>query len=58
MYVLTNTHGNRWYLTWNGTVLDACVAPNQAVAALMFAPYLPGRGRWEAVSAVQYRYRT
>lgn len=57
-YTLTNSHGNRWYLTFNGTVVDACVAPNHEVAALLVAAYLPRGGEWEQVDAAQYRYRT
>jgi hypothetical protein len=58
MYLLTNSHGNRWYLTYNGTVLDACVAANQPLAAMLVAHMLPACGEWEKVSASQYRYRT
>ncbi len=56
-HVLTNAHGNVWYLTTpQAQVLDSVIAANHAGAALAVRHLLPRDGVWEDREEGQYAY--
>lgn len=59
-HVLSNTHGNRWFLTAfsSGKVLDSVRASCQPTAAMQVEHLLPSEGEWEQREGNQYWFRT